>query len=456
MTNSMDVLIIRFGGIRRTEDEIKELEFAKKCLKEVAENPLLKAIYGSKKIQKYKKLVAKKDVAKELPLREFLHLDEKRLSAEEKKLQTVLNFLYHENKKNPPIYKKFPERDMPLIIDCLVATEGVRAGTFYPEKNKILFQTEKRKEENLVEILAHELKHAEQWFNQSEMSLNNYQKHQLFFLDEALATACGQFIKDRYLKICPQQKQEKIGAEKLLHSLFGELSVDKFEGDMSSAYMTDHLVNFMFSNRATHYKNKYDRWHPILYEDKALTFLPPSFGVEKKDVVSVLKTLDKLVLKKAIEPESILLQAYVNKDYKKIERICRAKKQGEYVVPDNELKNFIDFNCLDDFKFFQAATNNKRLEKEDYRMIMETLLHVEDDTVLTDDMVKNRFKIFNSLLARKDTKNKVMFMDKEIKEVLSLAESVCFNDATKTLIENVKKMMPQGKKPQISQKDPRD
>ena len=441
MENSMDCVLVRFGLPVLSEEEQRKVAFAEKVLQDAVKSSLsrkmVKAFYTAKDIREFRKLVAQKKKAKELPLKDFLALDPKDLTPEEKMIQSALSFLYEQNDQTPPIYKSFPKRDKPLVIDCTVGVDKY-AGIYMTDLNEIHLKGKGKKLSRVLEILAHELKHAEQHIGIDGLELNNYQKQQLHFLDEALAYACDKFVLDRYYKEFPEERREK----SILERLFGSPELDEFEGDMSSKWVADHVMNFMYSNVSSNYKNRYDEDLPILYTDKGLTSIPDAFGVDKKDMVSVIKALDSFVSKKATTPLGILIQAVANEDSKKVTRICNAKNsQKEYAIDQEELRVFIESSCVNNASAFKAIMESNRFEKDDFADFMTSVLHVSDEEVLTESIKENRLKNFEFLITKTDDKGKPLFSNKELKKIFSLIEETAFNEGEIALQKEAEKIL---------------
>ncbi|MBO7244783.1 MAG: hypothetical protein J6V53_05840 [Alphaproteobacteria bacterium] len=441
MENSMDCVLVRFGLPVLSEEEQRKVAFAERILQDAVKSSLsrnmVKAFYTAKDIREFRKLVAQKKKAKELPLKDFLALDPKDLTPEEKMIQSALSFLYEQNAQTPPIYKSFPKRDKPLVIDCTVGVDKY-AGIYMTDLNEIHLKGKGKKLSRVLEILAHELKHAEQHIGIDGLELNNYQKQQLHFLDEALAYACDKFVLDRYYKEFPEERREK----SILERLFGSPELDEFEGDMSPKWVADHVMNFMYSDVSSNYKNRYDEDLPILYTDKGLTSIPDAFGVDKKDMVSVIKALDSFVSKKATTPLGILIQAVANEDSKKITRICNAKNsQKEYAIDQEELRVFIESSCVNNASAFKAIMESNRFEKDDFADFMTSVLHVSDEEVLTESLKENRLKNFEFLITKTDDKGKPLFSNKKLKKIFSLIEETAFNEGEIALQKEAEKIL---------------
>ena len=437
MENSMDCVLVRFGRPSLTETEVRKLLLAERVLRDLDKDPFMKFIYKDKEIKEFKKIVAKKGEIKALPRKDFLALDPKKLTQEEQVIQSALSFLYEQNGQTTPVYKSFPKRKEPLVIDCTVEIEN-HGGIYSPKTNEVRLKGKGKKLSRILEVVAHELKHAEQHVDINGLGLNNYQKQQISFLNEALAYACDKFVLDRYYKEFPEERREKSFMERL----FGSPELDEFEGDMSSKWAADHVMNFMFSETASRYKNRYDEYYPILYTDKGLTTIPAAFGIDKQDMVSVIKMLNKHVSKKAKTPFGILMQAVANEDATKITRICRAKdSQKEYALNQDDLAMFVECSCLNSATVFNAIIDSNRFEKEDLSNFIGSVLHVSDDEVLTKSIKENRLKNFELLITKTNDLGKPLFSNKELKEMFSLIEDTAFNEGEIALQKEAKKIL---------------
>ena len=420
----MDCIMVRYGIPALTPEEKRKLSHAEKILRDLDKDPIMKLVYKKKEIAEFRKIIALKDKIKEVPIKDFLALDAKDLTPEEKVIQSALSFLYEQNAQTPPIYKSFPKRDEALVVDCTVSVDDC-SGQYYPDTNEIRLKGTGQKVSRILEIIAHELKHAEQDVDKTNMALNNYQLQQLGFLDEALAYACDKFVLDRYYKEFPEEKREK----SILERLFGSPELDEFEGNMSSEWAASHVKNFMYAFVSEKYKENYDEHYPILYTDKGLTSIPSAFGIDKKDMIAVINVLNEFVSKKAKTPLGILFQAVANEDSKKITRICRAKdSQKEYVIAQDELELFVECGCLNSFNVFKAVMDSNRFEKEACTNFIGSVLHVSEDEALTDSLKENRLKNFEFLITKTNENGKPLFSNKELAKLFSMIEDTAFND----------------------------
>ena len=118
-------------------------------------------------------LIKLENYPKGISLDKFFALDKKKLNPFEQEMYQVLKEIYVYNSKHF-LFKVFPKRDIPLVIDC--ANSKIKSGrtaTYSGLKNKMIL-SHNLKGEDLKLTLIHELKHAEQWFDDTDF--NNYQK----------------------------------------------------------------------------------------------------------------------------------------------------------------------------------------------------------------------------------------------------------------------------------------
>lgn len=137
-------------------------------------------------------------------LREFLNIPTKQLPKKQQKIQQALDFIYKLNEKNPPLFSRFPNwrEGKPLTIDCVSVTtksDDTATASFNTFHNVIRFQNTNASSD-FVEVIAHELKHAEQNSEESYhlhkiyFKQNAYRYHQLRFLEEAQAYLFGNYV----------------------------------------------------------------------------------------------------------------------------------------------------------------------------------------------------------------------------------------------------------------------
>ena len=199
--------------------------------------------------------------SKKISINQFLLLNKGNLNFFEQKVFNALKEIYHTNRYRK-LFKFFPRRNIPLIIDCRqVKVKSGWVSSYSGMKNRIILSHELGGDDLLL-TLIHELKHAEQWFDDSDM--NNYQRHQTYCLYEVLA----------------------------------KLFVGEYLG--RGAYFGRSLEEALkkwFDKHYLNYKEKYDQQWPIGEFDLLIKNLPKSFGIPKEQEKKVIEILNKRVLK---------------------------------------------------------------------------------------------------------------------------------------------------------------
>lgn len=426
MSNSMDDIIIRYSDTVLTTEEAKKIEKKIERIEKsnVPEN-LRKIIYPD-----FDELLAKRPQTTDVTLKEFLSFDPKELSPFDADLQKILAFLYNENGKDTPVYKKFPNREKPLVIDCsLTIPKGNdSAGLYFPTDNKIILKKEQRKLSKLLETVTHELKHAEISPDLSS-NLNSYQKHQLEFLNEALAYACGVFVKNRYFDEKMEEKEHLTEKQLLFRRLMGFDYIEPPHLNMASENAAEHFEYFMKTSLQNSYKEKYDKSWVILYTDKGVTQIPESFGIDKKDMVHLIKKMNALVPHEAMYPSALFWQTIANNDIKKLSKLLSEKDECEkdgYYMRNDEIKQatpallscFLNKNDKKEEQAIDCLFASGRLTKDDFKDLLSQTAFISYDEELTQGKKEARLKIFNKIISQKNEKGKPVLSEKEIRAVL--------------------------------------
>lgn len=437
----MDKIIIRFGSKRITAEERLEIEYAKQQLKELDEIPQLSELdYVKKHKKKLKKIIEKDSVNQEFSIQDFLKLNPDKLPKKEKQVQRILSFLYQQNQSDEPVYKKFPERDEPLVIDCTTISFKGTGGVYNNVVNTILMCHNNCGDAALINVLAHELKHAEQWIDETKTEYNAYQKHQISFLKEAQASACGQWVKRRFLN-ADEGDVALSDEDRALLDLFGGLKKfqDFTRGSMASKDMAFHLNNFLDNERCYQsYKDTYDERTPILYTDKGLTRIPSVFGIEKEDEVKILKILNKRVPRKARSVENQIKQAVLNKDAKLVKALLPLRdKKGNYLVNRESMTYLIVAGCCNDLKMCQSVWQSGRVDDEDVKLLLASVMHIEEGLGCSEKDLKEKEKILVYLATTKNKKGEFLLSDNELNESLEFA-SMMEEKEIEGLIKKVK------------------
>lgn len=429
MTNAMDRIVIRFGETKITAEERIRIESAKKQLKNMESLGAMSNIgLFKKRKQDLKKIIAQDTGSQEMNLLDFLKTDSSQLPEKEQQVQKLLAFLYELNEKDPPIFKKFPIRDKSLIIDCTTISYEGTGGAYNNNANTIFMCHNNYNDEQLLEVLAHELKHAEHWVDMQ--NYNTYQIHQLNFLKEAQADVCGKWVKREFSYTNKNENKEETdeysAINNLLLALFDNQSnVDKFVfGSLASDDMPYHLENFLNNKRLyVSYKDDYDKKLPIIYKDKGLTRIPAVFGIEKQDEVKILKILNKRVSKKARTPDNLLTQAMHNDDAQTIQKLLPMKDEtGAYLVSDQSVFKLLALACYKNADIYQATQQSGRMTKDDYQDLLGSVLHFPENEICTSKEMKERQKVFNSIISLKDKKGNFIISNDEIKEQIAYTE----------------------------------
>ena len=293
MTNSMDPVLVKYGV------SIKETDSAEK------------------RQQKLKK-------AKTVTIPEFLSVSPSKLNKVEKRIQRAARLIYDLNGQETPLYRKFSTfhvlRRGALVIDITTAgcNETNGAAAYIGLDNRIVFRITDDPD-YLVDTLAHELKHAEQC-NPSGGCFHSgvvdaYAFHQIRFLEEAQAFACG---GRAYYEIfgkndtTSSKVYEKVS--KRYTNASGRKNFKIIEEEMVRIFL-DKLYKGYASDL---YKDAYDMEHPIGKRDTGLTYIPKSFHLSQK----LMKKLNEAP-RKALSFEGKLAQAKKNRNRKEYVRLLK-------------------------------------------------------------------------------------------------------------------------------------
>lgn len=456
MQNSMDDIFVRFVTEDIDEEKIRRLDSKKALLAmygEDQEEVPMWALEGFKRLQTEIATIEREvgESIPTLPMKEFLALSPESLPNEVRNLQKTLLLIYKENEKSP-IYHKFPKRGIPLLIDYSGLLNKEADGTYFSGTNKITLNSAILNSKNLLETLAHELKHAEQWFDTDKINLNSYQEQQLGVLAEAQAYACGQYVHKRCFNEILNEKKAFNPMVSLVNSLFGDKMRHIFEGCMQSQYMINHLEDFFdLHSYYSSYKETFETSYPILKGDKGLTDIPDSFGIEKKDRVKILKFLNENVAKKARTPIGIFLEACMNKDVQRLNALMRAKRTtGEYFFPDDDFKSISGTLAFEVKMIFDAVQNSGRLTKKDYIKGFYQVMHLKDNVEYEQKDIEERLEIFKALILLKDEKGRFIITRKMIEEDFEVKMINSENPITQKLIQKanecLKECRPVGKR----------
>ena len=136
----------------------------------------------------------------------FVEQDPKQLSKNDQKVFPAISELYQLNNREPPLYHSFEDvPQKPLTID-LTKTKHPNPycyGLFNGKENSVYVHTDNFKGGFFaaLEVLAHELKHAEQQSEETRRleKENGLIFQQISFLKEAQAFSFGNFVRALYV-----------------------------------------------------------------------------------------------------------------------------------------------------------------------------------------------------------------------------------------------------------------
>ena len=416
MPNTMDGIIIRYGTPRMSEIERRRernLDF-KKALERGRIFDYLKSTSSA---QKYK----------EASIADFLKLEPKSLSPDEQKIQKILGILYKINGRDPPLYTTFPDRDKPLVIDLTTVAYDDCAAHYMPKDHKIEFnQIEGVKSEwQLLRVLVHEIKHAQQWFD--DRGLNNYQRHEVGFLQEAQARACAEravyalnpkhpYCDTFAIYIGMRRPGELMGGPKM--------DPQKLETECVKDYLFKFFDDPEFEKTYTAYKDQYDQLYPIKTTDEPLSFIPSSFGLDKDGELDIIEDLKAWVPREARTFENKIWQTIENSNTKAfLEVLQRQGRDGRpLITEDKKLAYMIEIVDKGDVALFNTLLSTKSLNPSDIRVALECIFLQTDTNRLTPEIVEGRNKIFDVVTQQKDTKGNKIISSEDIEYSMEFAQ----------------------------------
>lgn len=330
-------------------------------------------------------------------LKEFLALPQDQLTEQNQKVQKVLGQLYQLNDREPPLFHSFPKREAgPLVIDCTPCPQFFTA-SYNQDGNNIVIEESALEltELSLLGVFAHELKHAEQFSEETYKIYKNTKEddglgfHQLEYLAEAQAYAFDGYVEylvglnssdgnslldvgspfelpmiKEYLPILERHTKDK--------------SVDNFS-DIEYEIMEKILPILYY----TPYRSDYDCTKPISYEDKGLTEseLPASFRFkDKREALSLLKDMPREAMTPA-EKISFEIRMGIDVEGYTVEEIEDRIIDYNYISPD-ELLNIIktEFTRSPEDGFERRIQKNKDVLKFflSFRMNGKPLMQEKD------------------------------------------------------------------------------
>ena len=224
---------------------------------------------------------------KTVAVKDFVKLNQKDLDLCNYELLSAFKTLYELNDRKPPLFKSFPNRpDAPLTVDgmsllcCLVRPQDSSTlAYFLPDENVIRFKTATLN----VEVLAHELKHAEQCSSEFVriQDQEGLASHQLGYLSEAQAFAFSDYIR---LIVCLKEGWDFKEISENFPYLNNALEESVNNGGLNrTAFEQERMRFHLYRIFEGHYRNLYFSEKFIRDDDKGLSFIPESFNIKDKD-----------------------------------------------------------------------------------------------------------------------------------------------------------------------------
>jgi|GEM_PF-2640330 len=280
-----------------------------------------------------------------VPLKEFLTLPQDQLTEQNQKIQKALGQLYKLNDREPPLFHSFPKREVgPLVIDCTPITEGNFGAHYVSGENKVeIVESELESTElHLIDIFAHELKHAEQFSEELNEIWNKSKKddglafHQLGYLIEAQAYAFGNYVTYLF-QLESSYPEIHWRYDKPIYPILEKhtqgKSIDNFS-DFQCEIM-EKVLPIIYEDEL--YRDEYDLRSPILRRDKGLTVedIPVSFHFKQSGVIlSLLKDMPREAM--TLEGRKMQLQKAHSAIF---EAISRGSTESLKTSVENELKS---------------------------------------------------------------------------------------------------------------------
>jgi len=377
-------------------------------------------------------------------LKEFLALPPDQLTEQNQKVQKALGQLYKLNDREPPLFLSFPKREVgPLVIDCTPIEEENIAAHYLPGDNKVeLVESELESTElRLINIFAHELKHAEQfseelcYMNVDAHNNDGLAYHQLEYLVEAQAYAF-----DGYVSYLAQLNSKEIGLNlPLKQRLFFQPSYSYYKyyryyqkelpiilkkhtkgrsiDDFSDIQceMMEKILPLTYEDEL--YRDKYDERKLILMKDKGITGgnLPASFRFkDPNEAFSLLKNMPR---------EAITLGGRSYQNYEKYHQSWEDHP---------EIYDAIDSYSTEDLKqLVEEGLESKELSLGELSFIVKEKFtsngYNPEDAELTKDMLN----FFLDL----QVDGKPLMQEKDISDLLDGASASYREDVKKAILD---------------------
>lgn len=214
-----------------------------------------------------------------------------KLTDVEKKIQEATCLVYKLNGKEPPLYKRFNNRDLqkPLTINCHSKISSGLEAYYDDTENEISFVNSNG---NLVESLAHELKHAEQHADPELQQIfdgeDNKAKGNVLLIDEAEAVWAGTKAGIE----TGQDESEDYYYDKLYRQLLREYTDEKGNPDfpkIKEKMMTSFIEDVSKRRMGLgYYLGQVEAQYPENFCDKGLESVPAHYGLTE-DFLKIVK-----------------------------------------------------------------------------------------------------------------------------------------------------------------------
>ncbi|MDY6407754.1 MAG: hypothetical protein SPL08_03520 [Pseudomonadota bacterium] len=232
---------------------------------------------------------------------DFLAVSPDTLTNAERDVQEALAFIYRKNTEKS-LFGIFPSwrKDSPLTIDCthIPNSETRYSGAYSLATNQIRLE-KATQETDLINILAHELKHAEQATREVfavEYGDDNLAKHEMGFFQESQSYPFGMYVTllkaQEENATAPEKAEKRIDRltteafQKVLDIFIAE-SINKPYAQLEEKLI---LATLPIMYRSV-YKADYDTKSPLGINDKGLSQIPESFPLKKKPSATLLTKL---------------------------------------------------------------------------------------------------------------------------------------------------------------------
>ena len=379
-------------------------------------------------------------------LKDFISIKPEELSPEEQKLQEALKILHHLNDRDPPLYKSFPNwrPNQPITIDATTMPSGYCSAAFLQDDNLIQFNNNVPTS-SLLGMIAHELKHAEQYSEEVYQKArnnngNNKEAQKIRFTEEAQSYAFEAYVQMLAAKEQGDNNWELACNDGIMRTAMLPIVKKHKEKDpdlkdvvnLQEELMIGVLPCLYYSD----YKTEYDGFQPIKGNEADITSLPESFHLSNEFVQNrLLGALKQMPLEnREVNPERLETMLSLGK-------IDEANKILEK-TPKSAKSFVVDF-ARDLFLFSAGISTDMESIQELNWFSKHSKLPFRPNGVakkLTDAINQGQPYLAQALLQLKDSEGKRVLNPQNLASALE--ESLLFQQesATDKITSNEKKM----------------